>query len=136
MKKIIISMSILILVGIGGFYTYHKMTSEKFYSEYINFKDIPKTIANKDRAIIFVIQDGCPYCKMVEPIINNYSRKNKDIVFTIVANRDKEYSNQSVKYNIKGTPTVIFYRDGKEIYRSTNAFTESEFKKTIEMVDF
>ncbi|MCT3097435.1 thioredoxin [Lactococcus lactis] len=73
---------------------------------------------------------------MVEPIINNYSRKNKDIVFTIVANRDKEYSNQSVKYNIKGTPTVIFYREGKEIYRSTNAFTESEFKKTIEMVDF
>lgn len=136
MKKVVISIGILLVAGIVGFFTYEKMTATKTNYEFANFKKIPEITQTKENVIIFVVQDGCSYCKLVEPIVNDYASKNKGLVYAIVANKEDDYSTQSVKYHIEGTPTMIYYHEGKEIYRTTNAFTSDEFQQTIKKVNF
>ncbi|MGH1766215.1 thioredoxin family protein, partial [Enterococcus faecalis] len=85
---------------------------------------------------LFVEQDGCSSCKLVKPIINNYAKENKGIVYSVTANKEKDYNVQSEKYHIEGTPTLIYFKEGKEVYRTNTGFTEDEFKNTIKKVEF
>lgn len=136
MKKIILSIGILLIVGVGGVFTYEKMTTTKTNYDFTHFKKIPDLVKEKENVIIFIVQDGCSYCKLVDPIVNDYASKNKGVVYAITANKEDDYSSQSIKYHIEGTPTLLYYHKGKEIYRTTNAFTSDEFQQTIQKVDF
>lgn len=136
MKKIIISISILVIAVFLGMFMYHKMTYQKTNYEYIKFNQIPNIVEENEKVIIFVKQDGCSPCKLVEPIVNDYAKGDKGIVYTIIGNKDKDYASQSQKYHIEGTPTLIFYRNGKEVQRMNTAFTDSEFQQMIKKVDF
>lgn len=131
MKKKIISLFVIIVSIFVGIYVYHELTYEKTNYNFIAFNDIPQTIQDKKKVIIFFTQEGCPTCKLVEPIINEYAKANKGTVFAIITNKEKNYYKEATKYQIKGTPTLIYYNNGKEVYRSTTGFTESEFKQVI-----
>ncbi|WP_375178394.1 thioredoxin family protein [Enterococcus rotai] len=113
-----------------------KLTDEETYYDYTHFEDIPKLVEKKDKVIIFVVQDGCSYCKMVEPFINDYAKNNKDVVYAVVANKEENYNTQADKYKLMGTPTLIFYEKGKEVFRKGKGFTDDEFQEMIKKVDF
>ncbi|MDK1716579.1 thioredoxin family protein [Dellaglioa algida] len=135
MKKIIISIVVILFTGFLGMFIYHNMTYEKTYFNYTHFKEVPKLVKKKKKIIVFAIQDGCSYCKMVEPIVNEYAKKNDSIVYAIVTNKETDYT-EAEKYKIKGTPTLIFYRNGKEIFRRENGFTNDQFQQIIHKLDF
>lgn len=136
MKKVIIALIALLLAGGIFAYIYHEMTTEKTYYSFINFTDIPETIKNNEESIIFMVQDGCPHCKEAEPIVNQYAKNHKNIVHSVVINKQKNLDEGMKKYNIKGTPTLIYYKDGKEIYRTDGGFTSDAFDKVIKKVGF
>ncbi|KAI3385926.1 hypothetical protein SNEBB_005795 [Seison nebaliae] len=57
----------------------------------------------------------CAPCKMLEPVYNDLSQKYANCVFTradIEGNEDL-----AEEMSIKSLPTVVFYRDGKELNR-------------------
>ena len=128
MKKIFISISILVITGILGMLMYNNITSEKTYYTETKFGKISELVKKNDRIILFVEQDGCSSCKLVKPIINNYAKENKGIVYSVTANKEK--------YHIEGTPTLIYFKEGKEVYRTNTGFTEDEFQNTIKKVEF
>jgi len=136
MKKVIASMSIIVVVILFSILVYHKITYEKINYNYTTFEKIPSVLKKNNKIIIFIQQDGCSPCKLVDPIINNYAKNNKNIVYSIITNKEKDYANQLEKYRVKGTPTLIFYRNGKEVQRINNAITETEFYKIIKKMEF
>lgn len=136
MKKLIISILILILSGGFGIFIYKQMTYEKTNYQYTKFSDIPDIIKENEEVIIFIKQDGCSPCKLVEPIVNNYASVNKEVVYSVVVNKDKDYVSERDKYRIKGTPTLIYYKNGKEIHRTETSFNDEEFQKTVLKLGF
>jgi len=136
MKKILISIGAILLTVFLGIFFYHKITYEETYYDYTHFEEIPKLVEKKEKVIIFVVQDGCSYCKMVEPFINDYAKDNKGVVYAVVANQEEDYITQMDKYKIMGTPTLIFYENGKEVFRQGKGFTNDEFQEMIKKVDF
>ncbi|WP_373193073.1 thioredoxin family protein [Enterococcus sp. RIT-PI-f] len=136
MKKLLVSTFVIAIIGILGFSMYNNITHEELFYENTNFNKIPQLIKSKEKVIVFVVQDGCSICKLVEPIVNEYAKNNQGVVYSIIENKEKDFSTQSVKYNIENTPTMIYYQNGREIYRTTSGFTEDEFKQTVKKVDF
>lgn len=59
MKKIFISISILVITGILGMLMYNNITSEKTYYTETKFGKISELVKKNDRIILFVEQDGC-----------------------------------------------------------------------------
>ncbi len=67
---------------------YNNITSEKTYYTETKFGKISELVKKNDRIILFVEQDGCSSCKLVKPIINNYAKENKGIVYSVTANKE------------------------------------------------
>ena len=59
--------------------------------------------------------DWCGPCKMVSPIVDELSEDNNDIAFRKV-NVDEE-ANLAIRYNVRSIPTLILFKDGKEVDR-------------------
>jgi thioredoxin 1 len=59
--------------------------------------------------------DWCGPCKMVSPIVDELSEENADIGFRKV-NVDEE-ANLAIRYNVRSIPTLILFKDGKEVDR-------------------
>lgn len=136
MKKFVICISASLLAVFFGIIMYYGMTNEKTNYEYTEFNQIPNLVKNNDKIIIFVKQDGCAPCKLVDPTVNDYAKNNKGVVYSIVANEDKDYASQSKKYQIQGTPTLIYFKQGKEVQRMNTGFSDTEFQEMIKEVDF
>ncbi|WGH27872.1 MAG: thioredoxin [Candidatus Bostrichicola ureolyticus] len=83
----------------------------------INFdKKIIK--ANKP-VLVYFWADWCGPCKIFSPQIDELSNKYKDKVFIYKINIDNNNNKKNViKYSIKSIPTLIFFKNGKEIDRS------------------
>ncbi|HHX80961.1 MAG TPA: thioredoxin [Acholeplasmataceae bacterium] len=59
--------------------------------------------------------DWCGPCKMVSPIVDELSEDNNDIAFRKV-NVDEE-ANLAIRYNVRSIPTLILFKEGKEVDR-------------------
>lgn len=61
--------------------------------------------------------EQCPWCKRLEPIYSEVSEEYEGKVKFAKLNVLKSHENQqmAVKYGIMGTPTLIFFCDGRPI---------------------
>ena len=108
MKKIfnlsILMLSILIITGCSK-----SITS-------ISYKDLEKSLNNKETFILEIVQDGCSNCEEFTPrfekILSKYNIKVKQINLTKLSEEDN--TKLTNLYNATGTPTVIFITEGEE----------------------
>ena len=58
--------------------------------------------------------EWCPPCKMLSPILERIALEFSDklMVYGVDTDKDPELSQ---RFNISGVPTMIFFREGKEI---------------------
>ncbi len=71
----------------------------------------------------------CGPCKMVGPIIEELSEELKDEI--VVAKLDVDQQQEiAVKYQVMSIPTLILFKDGKEVKRSVG------FKPKARILDF
>lgn len=100
-KFIFIIVGILLLTGCSK-----SNISEITYDEY------EKLIKNEETFILEVMQDGCSACESFKPtlekVLKEYDIKIKSI------NTSKLTEEELNTFSISGTPTVIFYINGKE----------------------
>ncbi len=57
--------------------------------------------------------DWCVYCKKLAPVLEKFSLEHKNISILLV-NVDEEQE-LAMKYSISSIPTLMLYRDGKQI---------------------
>ena len=101
--------------------------------EYINSGDFENVVLNsKIPVIIDFYSYECPPCEILNPIYEKMAEKyGEQIKFTkILSQANKAFSN---KINVTSSPTVLFYKSGKEVgQRLTGFINKSQMRKAIE----
>ena len=73
----------------------------------------------------------CPPCKQTEPIVDRLADAYSGKVKTGKLNVDQN-PNTAAKYNIKGVPTFITFKEGKEVSRKVAAQPERQLRKMLD----
>jgi len=74
--------------------------------------------------------DWCGPCKMMTPILKEVKQQLKDELKIIKIDVDK---NQSVAatYQVKGVPTLILFKEGKQIWRQSGVVQANQLIQII-----
>ncbi|MBU1200962.1 MAG: thioredoxin [Nanoarchaeota archaeon] len=84
----------------------------------------------KGKVVVDFWAEWCGPCKMLGPIFESLSAEMKGVKFAKV-NVD-ENEELSTKYGIRGIPTMILFKDGKEVSKLVGALPKESLKKKIE----
>lgn len=97
----------------------------------ITNENFEKEILNSDKLSVVDFQaDWCGPCKVLGPVIDKLSEQRNDVTvgkLNLDNNRDL-----AVKYNVRSIPTVLFFKDGKEVDRATGANQLSFYESKID----
>ena len=135
MKKILIFGGIVIVLFAAMFAVTqmekkNASTDEKgYYSNKISLEDLNKNIEDKKEQTIYFYQTSCVHCQKVSPIVVPLAKDlNVDMKVIDIENLNEPWD----KYDIKGTPTIIHFKDGKEVSRISGEQSKEKFKEWFE----
>ncbi|MFQ6177965.1 thioredoxin family protein [Bacillus paranthracis] len=105
-------------------------TDEKgYYSNKISLEDLNKNIEDKKEQTIYFYQTSCVHCQKISPIVVPLAKDlNVDMKVIDIENLNEPWD----KYDIKGTPTIIHFKDGKEVSRISGEQSKEKFKEWFE----
>lgn len=75
--------------------------------------------------------DWCPPCQALHPIFESLAQKYETKVNFSRLNIG-EVEGIANQYNVNTVPTIIFFKEGKEIKRITGLVSQKELEKNIE----
>jgi len=75
--------------------------------------------------------DWCGPCKTLSPIVQQVSSALHGRVKVIKVNVDKNQS-ASMKYGIKGVPTLILFKKGNILWRQSGVMSKHALQQTVE----
>lgn len=74
--------------------------------------------------------DWCGPCKRMEPVLEKVSSAYADKVKVVKLNSD-ENQDLSDKYQVRGLPTLILFREGQEVDRKLGFQSENDLNKLL-----
>ena len=92
-----------------------------------------EVIENKGITIVDFWAPWCGPCKMFGPIFENAQNKYEDIKFCKL-NIDEDSSNVSEDFGVMSIPTIIAFKDGKEVKRNIGFISENDFDDFLENI--
>lgn len=101
-----------------------------------NLKEVNKENFNEEvlKSTIPVIADfwapWCGPCRMLSPIIEEAAKKYNTQIKFVKINTD-ENPELASKFSVTGIPTLIFFKDGKEIKRSVGGISQKDLENKI-----
>ena len=91
-----------------------------------------KEIKSNELVVIDFFASWCGPCQMFMPIFDESSQKNKDIkMFKMDIDNEIEYAN---KVGVQGVPTIVAFKDGKEIKRFSGYKSLEDLEEFINSV--
>lgn len=95
--------------------------SDPNYQNIILPNQLDEKIKNKESFFVYFFQSTCPHCKYTTPLLNPIAKEAnvKLNQFNLLV-----YPDGWQKYNIEATPTLVYYKDGKEVDRIVGGITE------------
>jgi len=75
----------------------------------------------------------CGPCKMLGPIIEEVALHQKDIAMVVKVNVD-DLQDIAAKYGVRSIPTVISFKEGKEIGKKVGVGKKEDYIKMIESI--
>lgn len=94
-------------------------------------EDFNQIISN-DLTVVDFFATWCGPCKMVSPIIEKVSNDITNVKFVKI-DVDKHEELARI-YGIMSVPTIIFFKDGKEVRRHIGFISEDKIKAKLEEV--
>ncbi len=83
----------------------------------LNSENFEKEVLNSDQAVLVdFYADWCGPCKMMAPVIEELAEELQGKAKVGKINID-ENTNIAVKYDVMSIPTLIIFKDGKEVKR-------------------
>lgn len=92
-----------------------------------NFHDI---IQDDKPVLIDFYADWCGPCKMLGPILKDAKATLGDGVKIVKIDVDKNQELAS-KYQVRGVPTMILFKNGKQLWRQSGVLQKDEIIKII-----
>lgn len=99
------------------------MSKKKTFSELIKNSQVP--------ILVDFYADWCGPCKTLSPIVQEVSSAMHGRIKVIKVNVDKN-QNASMKYGIKGVPTLILFRKGSILWRQSGVLSKRDLLQTVE----
>lgn len=93
-----------------------------------NFND--EVINNKGLTIVDFWAPWCGPCKMFGPIFES-AKENHDNIKFCKFNVDEDEKNVSKDFGIMSIPTVVAFKDGKEVKRNIGFMNEDDFDEFL-----
>lgn len=84
----------------------------------IDLDEYNAKLKNKDDFILFVYSNDCTACKMFKPKLESVIQEKHLIVYGIETNAIVGVGKDNDLYKLKYTPTIIIYKEGKNIFYS------------------
>lgn len=92
-----------------------------------NFQDL---LAGEKPVVVDFWAEWCNPCKMIAPFVDELSIEYADQVVIGKVNVDEE-EDLSVEHNIRGIPTLLFFKGGQLVDRQVGAITKSNLEEKI-----
>lgn len=89
-------------------------------------------LINKDTPVLVdFFADWCGPCKMLAPILKQVKDSLGDGVSIIKIDVDKNQT-LAAKYQVRGVPTMILFKNGKQIWRQSGVLQKDEIINIIQ----
>lgn len=118
-KFLLIGILALILTG---------CSSSKVITD-IDYSKLEEMIDNKESFILEVVQTGCSHCEEFSPRFRAVLKKNEKEAYSLnLYNMTEEESKKfsELTTSVSGTPTVLYFEDGKETSHKINGAVSNE----------
>ncbi|HUT66326.1 MAG TPA: thioredoxin [Spirochaetota bacterium] len=93
--------------------------------------DFEKDIDEKDKLVIVDLwAEWCGPCKMMEPLLTEVAEEFKENVKLVKLNID-ENQKTAADYNVMNIPTLILFKEGKEVDRLIGALPKNQLAQRI-----
>lgn len=99
----------------------------------LNETDFDQEIEKTNLTIVDFYADWCGPCKMLSPFLDQLSEQYPQFNWTKVD--VDESQSLAAKYAISSIPTVIFFKNNKEVARSVGFKQIGEFEKLIKEIE-
>lgn len=97
-------------------------------------KTFEKEVVNtKGITIVDFWAPWCGPCKMFGPIFEQIGNKHEDIKFCKL-NVDEDSNEISKDFGVMSIPTIIAFKDGKEVKRNVGFLSQDDFEDFLEEI--
>ncbi|MGB8490411.1 MAG: thioredoxin [Bacteroidales bacterium] len=122
MNILIIITAVILVIGGYIYYSYKKLKNIPAVEKSQKIKDLTdKNFNNQIMKSISLVDFWAPWCmpcKMMAPVLNEIAEEADGKVQVCKVNVD-QFQSLASKYGIRGIPTTVMFRNGKEIKRFT-----------------
>ena len=94
------------------------------FNELISSSDVP--------VIVDFFAEWCGPCKTMSPILKQVKDMQGDKVRIVKVDVDKNNA-LAMQYSIQSVPTVMIFRNGKQMWRQSGVINAGELNKIVEM---
>ncbi len=98
---------------------------------HFNKETFDKTLAEGKLVMVDFWAEWCGPCQMLGPVIESLAEKYEGRAVIGKVNTDEE-PDLAMSFQISGIPTVIFFKDGKEIDRLVGVMPPDAFIQVLE----
>ncbi len=102
---------------------------ETYYTNKISSSELGKQLDAKNDATVYFYQTSCTHCMKVSPIVVPLAKELGVDMKVLDLQTDE---NGWDAFSIEGTPTIVRYKEGKEVSRIVGEQSETDFKKWFE----
>lgn len=87
-------------------------------------------IESKTPVLVDFFADWCGPCKMLAPILKEVKNELGDTIKIVKIDVDKNQPLAS-KYQVRGVPTMILFKDGKQLWRQSGVLQKNDLLGVI-----
>ncbi|MEC0267445.1 thioredoxin family protein [Paenibacillus anseongense] len=99
-----------------------KQLNDPNYQNLILPKDLDQRLKNKETFFQYYYASTCPHCKITTPVLVPIE---KELGIDVKQFNLEEFKDGWEKYKVESTPTLIYYKDGKEVDRIVGGVPEA-----------
>lgn len=100
-----------------------------YYTNKISLSDLQKNLKEKKEETVYFYQTSCVHCQKLSPVVVPMAKDlNIDMQVMDIEKLDAPWD----EYKIQGTPTIIHFKDGKEVSRISGEQSKDKLKEWLE----
>lgn len=122
MKKIKVLLIVMFSIILTG------CSNSKVITE-IDYNELESMINDKESFILEVVQTGCSHCEEFSPRLRAVLKTNDKEAYSLNLynlNMDDAKKFSELTTSVSGTPTVLYFKDGKETSHKLNGAVSNE----------
>ncbi|MDD9313392.1 thioredoxin family protein [Cytobacillus firmus] len=103
-----------------------KQLEDPNYQNLILPEELEKKLNNNEDVTVYFYSPTCPHCQKTTPVV---APLTEDMGIDLVQFNLLEFEDGWDNYGIKETPTIVQYKDGKEVNRITGSQEKEVFEQ-------